>query len=415
MKRILTLLALCTALVSCSGVLAPDKGPDKWDRVMILYSAGFNDICIQLKKDQDELLDADKGAYIPQRGSRQALLIYSHQPVSYGRWSEATSPVLVMASTEPLNGKVVLDTIYRAPKGTLLTEKESMRSVLEMIRDGFPSEHYGLILSSHGTGWLPEGYYSKGLSGKSGIIWNLRKSSVVDVNEISPVPVRTYGVEIPYDNVDKRREMSITDLADAIPMHLDYLYMDVCLMGGIEVAYELKDKADRIAFSPAEVHGDGMYYTTVAEKLLKYSAPDLRGVCEDFYNHYAQQFATTALVECSELDGLASVCSRLFEKYGSVLASLNPSGIQGYFRFNCHWFYDLEDILRHCGITAAEQQELDAALQRCVIYKAATKTVFELRINTYCGLSMYLPVNGSGELDAFYKTLAWNKATGLVK
>jgi hypothetical protein len=35
--------------------------------------------------------------------------------------------------------------------------------------------------------------------------------------------------------------------------------------------------------------------------------------------------------------------------------------------------------------------------------------------NTYCGLSMYLPCNGSDYLDEYYKTLAWNKATSLVR
>ena len=38
-----------------------------------------------------------------------------------------------------------------------------------------------------------------------------------------------------------------------------------------------------------------------------------------------------------------------------------------------------------------------------------------LFINTYCGLSMYLPCKGNAELDAFYKTLDWNIETKLVK
>ena len=50
------------------------------------------------------------------------------------------------------------------------------------------------------------------------------------------------------------------------------------------------------------------------------------------------------------------------------------------------------------------------------MYKGATpKFMNEFTINTFSGLSMYLPSHGNRELDKFYKTLKWNKATGLVK
>ena len=48
--------------------------------------------------------------------------------------------------------------------------------------------------------------------------------------------------------------------------------------------------------------------------------------------------------------------------------------------------------------------------------KAATPSILGLfDINVFSGLSMYLPCDGSANLDNFYKTLAWNAATGLVE
>ena len=41
--------------------------------------------------------------------------------------------------------------------------------------------------------------------------------------------------------------------------------------------------------------------------------------------------------------------------------------------------------------------------------------MFDIPLVSCCGLSMYLPCNGSEYLDNFYKTLEWNKATALVK
>ena len=48
------------------------------------------------------------------------------------------------------------------------------------------------------------------------------------------------------------------------------------------------------------------------------------------------------------------------------------------------------------------------------IEDAATDTFINFDIRTHCGLSMYLPADGNSELDEFYKTLSWNKASGLV-
>ena len=59
--------------------------------------------------------------------------------------------------------------------------------------------------------------------------------------------------------------------------------------------------------------------------------------------------------------------------------------------------------------------ELDAALAECISYKAATPSFLGIAIKNYSGLSMYLPGAGDTQLNEFYKTLAWNKATNLVE
>ena len=420
MKKFFTLLALCASLVSCSGFLFPDRKPEKWDRVMILYSAGFNDIHYYLSEDIKELTDVDGGAYIPARGSRQALLIYSHQTVYYGNYQTATSPALEMVTYDPLIGALRRDTLYRAPEGTLLTEKEAMRNVLEMIRDAFPSKHYGLILASHGTGWMPEGSYKQdSKNGSSSDDWIiLSRQKRASAGGVLPgTTLQSFGAEVGSDGT--KREMDIKDLAEALPMHFDYIYFDACLMGGIEVAYELKDKTDLLGLSPAEVPGSGMDYTTVAARLLKPEVPDLKGLCKDYFNCLSASSATVALLRCDALPSLAEACRGLFEKYSDILDILSPRGIQRFYRENYHWFYDLRDILVHCGATDADLAELDGALSECIIYKAATAEFMKdfrgFDINTYCGLSMYLPSNGSEALDEYYATLAWNKATGLVK
>ena len=218
--------------------------------------------------------------------------------------------------------------------------------------------------------------------------------------------------------------MEMTDFKNAIPMHLDYLLMDACLSGGIEVAYEFKDVCDQIGFSPSEILADGFNYKELAGHLLGSDKADTRAVVDDYYQYYAakkdknDRSATISLVDCKQLDGLASVCNTLFSKYASEIDGLNPSSVQRFYRYDKHWFYDLEDILVKAGISSAEHSSLSSALNSCILYKAATEEFLKsyggFAIDTFCGMTMYLPCNGSTLLDNKYKALAWNKATGLV-
>jgi hypothetical protein len=65
--------------------------------------------------------------------------------------------------------------------------------------------------------------------------------------------------------------------------------------------------------------------------------------------------------------------------------------------------------------TPAELARLDAALDGCVLYAGATPKFFDLSLDRVCGLSVYLPYADKDKLNTYYKTLSWNKATGLIR
>ena len=166
---------------------------------------------------------------------------------------------------------------------------------------------------------------------------------------------------------------------------------------------------------------NGFAYGSILERLFPASGePDLKGVCTDYFAQYEDSYETTggatiSLIDCTALDGLATLCKRLFEEYREQLAAVNPNMVQGFYRFNRHFFYDLEDILINAGISSADRAALEEELGRCVLYKANTPKFLSIDINTWCGLSMYLPADGNSDLDNFYKGLQWNNATALVK
>jgi hypothetical protein len=285
-----------------------------------------------------------------------------------------------------------------------------------------------MIFSSHATGYLPVGYYQDPENDSNIIEWSSRigrrptytpyvepeyDPSLPMVKSIGQDQVGTHGDYISY-------EINISDFAAAIPMKLDYVLFDACLMGGIEVAYELKEKVGKVGFSQAEVLADGFCYENLPTHLLTDSEPDLRSVCSDYFNQYdtqsgVYQSATISLIDCSALEPLAEVCENLFSRYSEQIGKVDHNNVQRFFRSGKHWFYDLESILINAGINDTEHEQLQMALENCVIYKAHTpKFMSDFAIHTFSGFSMYLPCQGSESLDTFYKTLKWNQDTGLV-
>lgn len=390
-----------------------DVTPEK-AQVMILYSAGFNSLSAALEDDVNDI----KSGYLPLVGSMsKAVLVYSRRLSETGRYTDRTPSYLIRLSVDGW-GKVISDTLKTWPETDEAVSASTMTDVLETVKGLYPHASYGMVFSSHGSGWLPSGYYSTGkiTAGTAG----LQAVPYIDPNSDGSMPrVKSIGI----DNITSRNtyEMEIETFAQALPMKFDYIIIDACLMGCIEVAYALKDKCDKLVFSQAEVLEDGLCdYTTLTQRVLRPAEPDLYNLCEDSYHHYKNQddpiyrSLTISMIDCTRLDGLAESCKSLFSKYRNQISLVNAANVQGYFRSRKHWFYDLTDILRQSGVPEADMTDYNKAMSDCVLYNAATDTFINFDIRTHCGLSMYLPADGNSELDEFYKTLSWNKASGLV-
>lgn len=422
----LAAIAMTVALSASCGKIR-HRGDDGYDKVMIFYTAGYNSLSSYIREDLEDL----KKGYLPAAKSRDALILISKLPVSYGDYNTKTSPCIIRI-TGKKSGKTtvaVMDTLMTLEPGTVLANSRVTRECLEYVRDRFPSKSYGMVFSSHATGWLPGGYfdnpsaYDRAFSWRSGQNARASAGPLYVEREQDPSYPAVKSVTQEVETIDKwkySREMEIEDLADAIPMHLDYLLFDACLMGGIEVAYAFRNVADVIGFSQTEVLADGYDYTKITGHLLGRSEPDAKSVCSDFFNSYEIQTgmnrsATVSLVECSKVGDIAQVCSRLFSKYRDSINSLSQFRVQGYFYNQArHWHFDLLDIIIQAGATDEEISELRRVLDASLIYKAATPSFFELPLETTCGYSMYLPSAGSAYLDNFYRSLSWNQATHLV-
>ena len=412
--RVVILISILTALLCGCAKDSDRSGFPKKEFVMVYYCAGFNNLSSSIQDNLDVLKSGD----IPFQTSKHKLLTFTHFSKSDINFTDLTESHLVHLYKS--FGTVHADTLYTISKERSASDPEVMKEVLEKVAQLFPNAHYGLVVSSHGTGWLPAGKYSSGNVIQFGGKKHAGNLPLYRYNENEDGPrVKTFGAEVEVINGQKYSvEMSIQSMAAAIPMHLDYLLFDACLMGGIEVAYEFKDVADKVAFSPTEVLSEGFDYSDVSA--LIGDTTDIDAFCKKYFDHYdtspRERSATISVVKTSGLDALAAASKNLFSTYRSAINSLGVnSGVQRYYRSNHHWFFDFRDALVKANIPLQDLAAVDAALNDCISYKAATPSFLGIQIVDYSGLSMYLPGAGDAQLNEFYKTLAWNKATNLVE
>lgn len=409
-------------------------------RVLLFYECGFNNLTSYLKDNVDGTEKGLPAGYIPGEYG-DVLLVYSRFAKSSYNYNPTESHLRRLY--KKANGTIVSDTLKTFDKETVAASSSTLRQVLNFVKDEFPAKGYGLVFSSHGSGWLPAGYFSSPSEFEKehkGELQTSAQSRGISKAEIKvprrlPVPdgrledvdkyygmTRSIGQDVISSTYYYGHEMDINEFADGIPYHLDYILFDMCYTSGVEVAYGLKDKADVLGLSPTEVLGDGMFnYTKLTTFLLKEKEPDFEALFKDSFEMYNKQSgfyksSTVNVIRTNGLDKLAEVCTRMIKEYADTLSNAPASEIQGYYRNGRHYFYDLVDIFDKCGADKNDIKELNAAIDACVIYKNSTPQFLEeFEITNYSGFSMYLPCAGTDLLDFYYKKEAWNKATGLVK
>ena len=375
-------LAMALTLFSCKKAETEEIVVVKRPKTVLLYMVANNN----LSYDAENSISRLQNGYIPAEEGN--LLVYKH--------CAGMDPVLLHIKKGE-EGTVVADTAYRFPPRVSAT-KSALTQALNVTQALFPADSYGLILWSHGTGWIPP----------------LASSSSAAQEQMSgSCPERTFGL-------DGKVELEIRDLAQAIPYKLSFMLMDACFMGGIETAYEVKDSVDYYIGSPAEILTESFPYHKIMQHIFK-STPDYAAVCKEYYDYYnaksgAERSATVALMDCSKLAEVAEVAKRVFDQYGESIASLDLSLLQPYFRgSSSKYFYDLKDLVDAIA-DASLSAEFAAALERAVPYKASTPYFIELPIRSFCGVSTYVPGNPADtKLADYYKQYKWNQATGMIK
>lgn len=372
-RYVISMLALMLmALAGCKSDEPPvPQQPAR--RTIVVYMIATNSLGAngRDRQDLDEMDKAVKEGAL--NGCR--LLVY--------RVGKDNSMPELLEIKQDKRGNAVHETLvnYDNAQGASVTP-ERMRQVIDDVKDVAPADEYGLVLWSHGTGW------ARSITTKSGM------------------GLKDYGE-------DNGATMTLTELAQGLPTQtFEWIYADVCYMGCVEVAYELRKHCHYFVGYPTEIPAPGMPYDITLPLLCQPTA-QLASACRATYNYYnamtdQNRTFSGVIVDCNSLDELATTC-RAIQHSAVTLESL--SGMQYYNINSSHFFYDFLQYYRAI-CPPHMQDQLTTIYNKVVIDKMATATVFNRILidpSKFSGLSTYIMGTSPGINEQYYHQLAWYK------
>ncbi len=250
-----------------------------------------------------------------------------------------------------------------------------LKEVLSDIIEKYPADEYGLILWSHGTSWMPQN-----------------------------MQLRSFGY-------DSGKQINIPELAESLPVHFNFVLFDACLMGAVEVAYELKDKTDYIIASSTETIYEGFPYDKIVPELIQPQI-NLQSIAQKYFNFYNSlkddyRSATITLIETKQLAGLAEEVRKIVTE-NEIDSSFNRKTVQRLDVYDEQYVFDLADYINK-AYPDADKHAFINSLNQTVLYKNSTPMFLSMyEIKMYCGLSCYIPHPKRNDLNAYYKSLKWN-------
>ncbi len=387
-SNLLGLFFLFLSLTACERWFFPCSG---YTHSLLIYMAADNSLTDLAETNMAEILNHSR---LPED---HALFVYTDR--------KGVGAFLIRITSR--NYTLRPDTLYRY--GAVNSADPSvLEQVIEHTRTACPAKTYGLILWSHGTGWLPEGLYGE-----------TPKYAVAPQSVVSPFLYDIYDPAYPQTKTfgkDGNNEMEIPDLARVLKKYYhEYVCFDACLMADIQTYYDLKETARYLMGSPTEIIDTGYPYDELTNTLFPYKGErSLIALCNAYYNkyEYAEQggyyrSATISLMRTNGIPALAQEFKKILKNNPLNPESVDRKNLQMYDRLTEHVFWDIESVATALG-TAQDLISFTAALENTVVFKKATEDFITIPIKSFSGLAVYLPVSTLPRTQTAFESTSWN-------
>ena len=413
-KFLLLTISILTMLTACSKYDDPFgnedpkiEDPEVAERTVLVYVAAENNLDYYLDYDLEEMKVGSS-----QLGDDQNLVIYVN------RADTSSTPYMARVYRGNLVDKVFMPEAIAADPTVLSL-------VLNKTRELYPAKSYGLVLWGHCSGWLisDQTWKTKAYGGSTGD--NTKES------------VGKYWMNYP-------------DLADAIYSamkgdKLNFIFGDCCNFASIEAAYELRNVADYIIGSPAEIPDKGAPYDICVQDFFLDDTDFYRQLIDHYYYYWQDVYNRSdkaciyynmspgdlagysvplVAIKSSELENLSAATSNLLSTISDKVRRNGSLDLDSTLYYACYIkFRHSHDMNLVFKKNAAVQDYLTwkAFFEKTVCY--AVHSANWLSANRYLCYEMEdfvgIPGSDCGSVSMFFPSSKydytcpdWNKAIG---
>lgn len=149
----------------------------------------------------------------------------------------------------------------------------------------YPANRYAVILWNHGSGWRNRA------AAVRGICWD-------DTSE---------------DHItEAQMRVALGEISTYYGQKINFVGMDACVMGNMEVAYDVKDYANYLTFSQINEPGSGYPYNTILTDLITYPNMTEAELASTIVTRYGEYYTlegdtvTQSAVNLSQMDALVT-------------------------------------------------------------------------------------------------------------
>ena len=393
MNRLIIAIIVLFVSYSCSKKDDLEPAPASAMHTVLVYMSGENSLTNDYENPNesylaDDLEEMKQGSYLLSKDQRLIAFIDSV--------GTNNTPHIV----EIANGKVT--EVYRFDSDFYASDPEIFREIVKWTIDHYPSENYSLVLWGHATGWT------------------VTNDTIASARKLN----RAYGQDKGWDNSGSEKWMNITQLAKALEglPKFKYIFADCCCFMCVESAYELRNVADYLIGSPAEIPGEGAPYHILLPKLFSQSATFYKEICDTYYDFFMEAYqmppytdkssnsyligysVPLSAIDLSKMEDLAKATNQVLKSF----ATNNPEELDlaylpYYFGYDYPIMYDIKSVIQKYAPPTDYSQWL-SAYNKAVVYSLVSRrwmTIYSLIRNrfklfptdetTYGCISMFFP------------------------
>jgi hypothetical protein len=427
----LLVLAVCVLVSSCSKD-DEDKKQTVATRSVLVYISGENSLNSYVASDVNEMLRAKSVL-----GDDDNLILYVDD-TDYPRFYEIKNNTSATSFARLTPVKTYSEEMDSATP-------ETFRKILDYFFNHYKAESYGLVMWSHGSGWVNDPSNQTDESRTESTLTDESQTDEAlsdDSSSASSSLASFAGVRktICVDNgrnttSDSGTRMEVVDMASVLETFpkFEFIMFDACFMQGMEVAYELRNSANYIIGSPAETPGEGAPYQNVLAPMFAnpFNPQPLVYNYYSYYGEYTSYGVVISAIKTDEFSEFVPVMQDLLASYSFLNDSLySYSDCLDYFLYSWNFsrtsdvmpypdYYDIQGIMLKV-LSSEDYAKWKTAFDKLVPYKYASAGWYSsykrgsmvVDQNQCGGVNMYLPLSkySSNKFFSYYGRTAWGEA-----